>query len=238
MFTQDSANHERTLFADQRARLFARLGIRSEKGEVSSRDVDRLIASLRHLEEEKRREAVHALADLYEELSDGKQMYVRVHLILMMWRDASAYVRIAAIKALARAKMPDTSEALQVALRDEEPDVRAAAAEALGRVRGKTPVFALISIVLCEQEHWSVRASAIRAMGRSGERVFLNAINYALDDKDDSVRLAAIHALAQVEGIQSAPRLALIAFRDRQPYIKHAAILALENIGAENNDCL
>lgn len=219
-----------TSFPDQRAKLFARLGIKSEEIDASLDDIEKLIASLSHREEKKRINAAHAIADLYEQLSPEKQMHARINLILMTWRDANAYARIAAIKALGRTKMPDVSEALQVALRDEERDVRAAAARALGEIRGKTPVIALVCAARRENEHWSVRAAAIRAMSASGERAVLTTITLALEDENDAVRIAAIHALAQLEGIQAAPRLALIAQRDSQPHVKHAAILALEDL--------
>jgi HEAT repeat protein len=227
-------NHpvEDTVFPDQRARLFARLGIKSEEIAASPDDIERLIASLSHIEVKQRINAAHAIADIYKELPPEKQMHARINLILMAWRDANAYARIAAIKALGRTETPDVSEALQVALRDEEQDVRAAAARALGEIRGKTSVVALISAAMRPNEHWSVRAAAIRAMGASGERAFLNTINLALEDEDDSVRIAALHALAQLEGLQAAPRLALIAQRDSQPHVKHAAILELEDLSA------
>lgn len=235
----DKAPHQsaKPPFADQRALLLARLGIRSGKTDASAGGIDMYvhIASLSCKDEKKRMEAAHTIADLYEQLPTEKQMHARINLILMTWRDASASARIAAIKALGRIKMPDTSDALQVALRDEEPDVRAAAARALGEIRGPMPVVALIAAAEREGEHWSVRAAALRAMGQLGERVFLNTISHALDDGDDSVRIAAIHALAQVEGLQAAPRLALIARQDKQPHVKHAAILALENL-SEGDD--
>ena len=227
---------EDTTFPDQRARLFARLGIRSTETNASPEDIERLIASLSHVEEKQRINAAHTIADLYQQIPPEKQMHARINLILMTWRDASAYARIAAIKALASTKTPDVSEALQVALRDEVQDVRAAAARALGEIPGKTPVVALVSAALREHEHWSVRAAAIRSMGESGERAFLNTINRALEDEDDSVRVSAIHALAQVEGVQAAARLALIAQRERQPHIKHAAILELENLRADDEE--
>lgn len=222
------------VFPDQRARLFAQLGIRSVEANASVEDIEMLIASLSHIEVKKRIDAAHTIADLYEKLPPEKQMHARINLILMTWRDANMYARIAAIKALGMTKAIDVAEALQVALRDEEQDVRAAAARALGGIRGKTPVIALVAVAIRKDEHWSVRAAAIRAMGESGERVFLNAVNLALEDADDSIRIAAIHALAQLEGLQAAPRLALIAQRDRQLHIKHAAILELENLSAES----
>jgi hypothetical protein len=227
---------EDTSFADQRALLFARLGIRSEKTDAVPEDIDMLIASLSHIEEKKRIIAAHTIADLYEHLPPKKQMHVRINLILMTWRDASASARIAAIKALARTKEPDVSEALQVALRDEEQDVRAAAARALGKISERMPVAALISTATREQEHWSVRAAALLAMGDSGEHVFLNTITCALEDEDDSVRIAAIHALAQVQGMEGAARLALIAQRDRQPHVKHAALLELEDLTTDADE--
>lgn len=225
-----------TSFPGQRARLFARLGIRSEETTASPEDTGMLIASLSHIEEWQRINAAHNIADVYEHLSPEKQMHARINLILMAWRDASADGRIAAIKALARTKTPDVSDALQVALRDEEQDVRAAAARALGEIPGKAPVVALVSAAQREQEHWSVRAAVIRTMGESRERAFLNTITHALEDDDDSVRVAAIRALAQVEGIGAAARLALIAQRERQPHIKHAAILALEDLSADDDE--
>jgi len=221
-------------FPDQRARLFARLGIRSEETTASPEDIEMLIASLSHREEQERINAAHSIADLYKDLLPEKQMRARISLILMVWRDASAYARIAAIKSLARTKAPDVSEAMQVALRDGEQDVRAAAARALGEIPGKAPVVALMSVAQREQEHWSVRAAVIRAMGELKERAFLNTITYALEDDDDSVRIAAIYALAQVQGVAAAARLALIAHREKQPHIKHAAILALEDLSADD----
>lgn len=221
---------EDTAFLDRRAQLFASLGIKSEEIAASPDDIERLIASLSHIEAKQRINAAHAIADIYKELPPEKQMRARIHLILTAWRDANAYARIAAIKALGKTETPDVSEALQIALRDEEQDVRAAAARALGEIRGKTSVVALISAAMRPNEHWSVRAAAIRAMGASGERAFLNTINLALEDEDDSVRIAAIHALAQLEGLQAAPRLALISQRDSQPHVKHAAILELEDL--------
>ncbi len=225
---------EDTSLADQRTKLFAQLGIRSERTNVSG-EIEKLIATLSHIDVQKRIDAAHTIADLYAKLPPEKQMHARINLILMTWRDADTYARIAAIKALGRTKAPDVSQALQIALRDEEQDVRAAAARALGSIQGKAAVVALVSAALCENEHWSVRAAAIRAMGESGERSFLNTINLALESEDDFIRIAAIHALAQLEGIQAAPRLALIAQRNKQPHVRHAAILELEDLRADDD---
>lgn len=224
-----------SVFPDPRARLFAQLGIRDEEKnvEVEVEKAERIIASLSHIEVKERIEAAHILAVLYERLSLEKKMHARINLILMTWRDVNAYARIAAIKTLGRTEMPDVAEALQIALRDEERDVRAAAARALGSIKGENPSIALIAAATRENEHWSVRAAAIRAMGNRGNRVFLNTINLALDDKDDSVRIAAIHALAQLEGLKAVPRLVLIAQRDRQLYVRDAAILEVENLGTD-----
>ncbi len=220
--------------SEQRAELFAQLGIRSEKPDPSG-DIEKLIATLSHIEARERIDAAHTIADLYAQVSPEKQMHARINLILMTWRDVDAYARIAAIRALGRTKTPDVSEALQVALRDEVQEVRAAAARALGRIRGKTAVVALVTAAICENEHWSVRAAALRAMGDSGERTFLNTVNLALDNEDDSIRIAALHALAQLEGMQAAPRLILIAQRDKQPHVRHAAILELEDLRADDS---
>lgn len=227
---EEEQHVEKPAFPDQRAQLFARLGIREENRDALPEDIEEIIASLSHIDAQKRIEAAHAIADLYEKLPSEKQMHARINLILMAWRDESTYARIAAIKTLGKTRMSDVSEALQVALRDEEQDVRAAAARALGDIPGKTPIVLLVAAVIRENEHWSVRAAAVRAMGQSGERAFLNTINLALDDEDDSVRIAAIHALAQLEGLNAAAHLSLIAQRDRQLHVKRAAILALENL--------
>ncbi len=176
------------------------------------------------------------IAALYDKLSSKEQMHARINLILMTWRDADAYARIAAIKALGRIAAPDVAEALQIALRDEEKDVRAAAARALSGIRGKMPISALVAVAMRKEEHWSVRAAAIRAMGASGEPVYLNAVNLTLDDEDDSVRIAAMHALVQLKGLDAAPRLILIAQRDKKMHIKQAAILELKNLTAGDDE--
>jgi hypothetical protein len=221
---------------EQRAKLFAQLGIRGEKTHASPEEIDMWIATLSHIETNKRIEAAHTISDLYEELSPEKQMHARINLILMVWRDEDAYARIAAIKTLGRTGMSDVAEALHVALRDEEQIVRAAAARALGGIPGNAAMIALIAAAMRANEHWSVRAAALRAMGTSGERSFLNTIYLSLEDEDDSVRIAAIQALAHLEGLQAAPRLALIAQRDRQPHVKHAAILAIENLATGSDE--
>ena len=210
-----------------RSRLFARLGVRDRsRSFASSKDIDLLIASLCHLEVEKRIDTAYVVADMYEKVEEKQQMRARINLILMVWRDAEPYARIAAIKALSTIGTSDITEAIEIALRDDEKDVRAAAARALGKIGGQTSIVDLVSA--SRDEHWSVRASSLQAMGELKERAFLNTINAALDDEDPSVRIEALRALARIEGLQAAPHLVMIAQRDKQQQVRYAAIVELE----------
>lgn len=222
--------------SDQKARLFAELGIRTEKTTASPDNIDRFIANLSHMEASQRIDAAHTISDLYEKLPEEKQMHARINLILMTWRDEDPYARIAAIKALGKTGKQDVTEALRVALRDEEHIVRAAAARALGDIPDKAATAALVAAATRPDEHWSVQAAAIHAMGASGDRTFLNTVNYALANDDPSIRIAAIYALTKLKGWEAAPRLTIIAQRDKQPHVRHAAILALQSLGDASQD--
>ena len=84
-------------------------------------------------------------------------------------------------------------------------------------------------IALTSQE-WSVRAAAIRALGKLGEQVPIEHFVAALGDENDVVRAAAAHALGTLK--ERAPIEPLVfALRDSAWRVRAAAALALGQMG-------
>jgi hypothetical protein len=81
----------------------------------------------------------------------------------------------------------------EVMINDEEEDVRAAAATALGDIRNQTAVYALIK-AMQDDDIW-VRESVVEALGKIGGKRVVAPLEEALEDEDEDVRKAAADAL-------------------------------------------
>lgn len=95
-------------------------------------------------------------------------------------------------------KSPDTRviPALRQSLRDPDANIRAAAAEALGRLRARGAVAEIINLL--GDAEW-VACSALKALADIGDASALPAVAALLSDSTEPMRDAAIEALAHLD---------------------------------------
>lgn len=115
--------------------------------------------------------------------------------------DPSGVVRARAADALAGCHGERAAEALSGALLDLDPAVRQAAARGLAKAREDIHVARLAKVVLLDFD-WSTRVEAVRALAAIGTPAARVAIDPALADPNEFVRLEA--RLALREALRSA----------------------------------
>jgi HEAT repeat protein len=173
----------------------------------------RLVAELRAAEEARER------ADLVRLLGESGDPQAR-EALLESTRDREAGVRAEAVLALARLEPPagaghdptepraqsedGTHEVVAALLSDNAPRVRAAAAEALGRlaVRAADSDVDLLLRSLSDEDP-KVRVASARALGGLRAARAVAALGRSLSDPSLEVAIAAAHALAQAGGSQA-----------------------------------
>lgn len=133
----------------------------------------------------------------------------------------------AAVFALARVGGRAADKHLQLTLKDPDPSVRAASAEAASAVGGKESL-ELLRLALTDEEA-PVRAAAARSLGRLEGGVAEPLLVIALSDDEPSVQGAAIEAVAEAQLQSLAPRVAN-ALDSRNAYLASRAIRALARL--------
>lgn len=118
--------------------------------------------------------------------------------------------------------------ALMARLRDEDAGVRAAAANALGRIGDPMAIPALVSSL--EDPSKEVRYAAVSALGNFDEGVPAGPLRKLLKSDDVDMRHQVAHMLGNMEDRESAPALALL-ISDLSVDVRIAAIEALGNLG-------
>ena len=98
------------------------------------------------------------------------------------------------------------------ALRNEDEDIRAAAAETLAIKGNVAAVPALIRALQDDEE--SVRKSAVSALGTIGDAAIVPRLIEALNDSDSYVRQNAVYALEELATREA--KAALKAYRKNQ----------------------
>ena len=168
------------------------------------------------------------------------------------------HVRKHAIDALGRIGDAQAVKSLIATLADENSDVRAAAARALGQIR--TPaVEHLITALTASNEHvreaaadalgqigdaraigplsarledgnWDVRAASARALGQICDARPVGALIAALNQQDRKLCVAAADALGQIGDARAIEPL-IAALKHRDPDVRTAAAAALDRLG-------
>ena len=144
-------------------------------------------------------------------------------------RDPNERVRTAAIEHLPYVEEERVVlEVLAHALKDETPNVRAAAARALGTLDTPKVVLHLID-ALADDDPW-VRYFSARALGRRRSEDSIGALEQLVEsERFNHVRIAALDSLGQIGG----PRVAGVVARlvtDDDADVAHAAQAALEKV--------
>ncbi|MCW3051174.1 MAG: lyase domain protein repeat-containing protein [Chthonomonadales bacterium] len=150
---------------------------------------------------------------------------VFVHIERLQSRESS--VRVAAAKALMHCGDGRASEALAIALRDEDWYVRIAAAKAMGKIGDARTVEALIAAL--EDTYASVREYAAEALGAIGDVRAVEALGAAYHGKDWAGRSAPAQALWQIGDATTLP-LRILAAETLTPVQKLDALEALNGI--------
>jgi HEAT repeat protein len=141
-------------------------------------------------------------------------------------RDVDMFVRVHVTDALIRIGAPAVA-GLVVALRDENPAVRRAAAKALGKIGHADATPALSDAI--KDDDADVRRFSAQALGRIGDNGAVHALGDALRDADVRVRKAAAGALWDI-GAAALPVLR-DALNDPNPQTTIIAAYTLTRMG-------
>jgi HEAT repeat protein len=128
-----------------------------------------------------------------------------------------------AVQLLGQYPADAASDALLLALEDDELEVRLAAAEALGRVRAGSAVSALMGWL--DDKNQELRAVAVRALGEIRDPRALPGLTRALSDSVARVRLDAVEAIAKQTANEAMPGL-LSSLDDSDSSVRRSAALA------------
>ena len=166
----------------------------------------------------KRRDAAVILGAL----ADGERLCLLV-------KDEDATVRRAAVASLARVDLPELSH-LSLALSDEEPEVRLAAAQALSD-KGGGEVLGPLLLALNDADPW-VRVSALKGLSSLGDPAALPGVTALLAQANGPVLIAALSTLAALGGAQAlAPVEQVLSHSDEE--VVEAAIQILSGFGGD-----
>lgn len=158
--------------------------------------------------------------------------------LALLIKDESPLVRRSAVSALAGLRLPECLGNLAMALVDEDPDVRIAAAGGLGEV-GETAVKPLV-LSLNDEDPW-VQCAALKSLGKLGGEKAIEAIERLLDASSGVVLITALDTLSVMEGGRSLP-LVKRALDNSDEEVVKAAIDILSRDGtdwiAENREKL
>jgi HEAT repeat protein len=179
--------------------------------------VPSLLLALQHSDPYVRRHAAEVLGRV-----GGDQA---TEALIIRLSDPSAIVRERAAEALTALGRPEARYALQIVLvADTVANVRALAAEGLGRIQGKSTVVPLIAGTrdASPMVRWSVAGALANTQSRRAVRPLIGL----LTDPDEGVRCAAANALARLGSRRAAEPLAA-AMRDTDPNVRWHAVDAL-----------
>lgn len=136
--------------------------------------------------------------------------------------------RVATIDILGRLRLPGSASFLEQRLRDEDPDIRARAAHALGQIADPTTHRSLIESF--HDPEWPVRAMAAKALGRQHVPEAAPVLVQGLRDREWWVRSNSAESLLELG--EAGTRALLGALDDQDTFARHQAVLMLEQNGS------
>jgi HEAT repeat protein len=143
-------------------------------------------------------------------------------------QDKNVRVRYAAVSQLSTLGKQNPSQALDIlrqALADPEPDVQAAAADALGALQ-LTDAFEDLQALYHRSGEWLVQFSIIAALGEMGDRRAFELLETALNTDAELVKAAAIGSLGELGDDRAVPLL-LPLITDPDWQVRHRVAQAL-----------
>lgn|GEM_PF-2026617 len=127
--------------------------------------------------------------------------------------------------------LPTSRLRLEEVLEDPSPEVRAAGATALGKLKAKESLWALMRLL--KDEEAAVRAAAIYAVGNLDEKEVAPILARHLQDQDQSVRESAARALGKIKEPATVEPL-LAALKDEDERVRWYAAASLGEIGEKS----
>jgi HEAT repeat protein len=107
--------------------------------------------------------------------------------------------RAAIVESLGALAARSGVEGLNLALQDDDPDVRVAACEAWGRHGGPEALHALASTLNGDTD-LDVRQAATRGLGELGDPAGIQTLGVALEDPDPALQWRAVQSLEAITG--------------------------------------
>lgn len=150
-------------------------------------------------------------------------------------RDRDTRVRYAAVSQLTSLGVQDRDRSLEILrdclLNDPEPDVQAAAADALGALK-LTDAFDDLSQVYHRTSEWLVQLSIIAALGELGDPRGFELLEDALNNGNELIQTIAVGALGEL-GDRRAIALLIPRASDPDWQIRHRVAQALGRLGGD-----
>ncbi|MBE9167041.1 HEAT repeat domain-containing protein [Pleurocapsales cyanobacterium LEGE 06147] len=175
------------------------------------------------------------LGDRIRGLNQLRQMEPEVafELIQPLVTDRNTRVRYVAISQLDTIGQQDLALSLQLLrdrlLNDPEPDVQAAAADAIGGLR-LTEAYDDLENLYHQTTEWLIQFSIIAALGELGEPRGFDLLREALNSDNDLVQTAAISAFGELGDSRAVPLL--IPFANHEDWqIRYRLVQALGRLG-------
>lgn len=136
---------------------------------------------------------------------------VAFKLIQPMIQDQNTRVRYAAVSQLDTLGRQDRQKALKLLrdrlLNDPEPDVQAAAADALGALQ-LTEAYEDLAKLYHDTSEWLVQVSILAALGEMGDLRSFELLEEGLEAENDLLKTAAIGSLGELGDPRAVPLLA------------------------------
>ncbi|MCL4233783.1 MAG: HEAT repeat domain-containing protein [Deltaproteobacteria bacterium] len=194
-------------------------------GEIKSeKAVDPLIAQFKSADPYAATAAAHALTKIGD---------AAVPALVEASKSKTAAVRKYAGYALGRIGGGNALAAVSRLAKDEDPEIRARAAQSFGLLKDKAALIDLVTLL--EDRHRSVRLEAIRALSQMPDpKVVKPLIDWGLTDLDHQVSAEAAGVMLQIGPPAIDPLLATL---DASPdHVRTRACLLLGELAAKSND--
>jgi HEAT repeat protein len=160
---------------------------------------------------------------------------IALEMLLPMVKDNNTRVRYAAVSQLDTIGTSDLTASLEILrdrlFNDPEPDVQAAAADAIGGLK-LTEAFEDLATIYHQTQEWLIQFSIIAALGELGDPRGFDLLDAALKSDNNLLQTAAIGSLGELGDTRAIPLL--IPFAKNEDWqIRYRLVQALGRLGGE-----
>ena len=146
------------------------------------------------------RKQLQTLADTVATQPAERQEQISQEMLERYRNEANPLLRAMVVRAVGRLKGTAVDETLQAAIKDDDQEVRIAAAKALGN-RGNEDALKLLAAAMADESDLDVRIAVAAELKRfRNSQEATRALALALDDNDAGLQHQAILSLEQVTG--------------------------------------